>query len=283
MKTKGLSKQGGLALVLIVIPLCATALSARELPPNPHQLMQQVVDHELKAELSDHSSWRYLEQREGDKKSEIRAVVGTPNGYIFRTLVINGEVPNSDAEYRRIASLLSDPAALEHAWKAQHSDAEKLRSLMRMLPDGLLYRYDKEESTGDRVRMSFQPNPDFQATTTYAEILRHLEGYVVVDVQAMRLAEINARLVSNAKFGGGILGHLESGGTMAFRQEDVGDGHWQPVFVDVNMRGRVLFVSLSLHQTINYTEHEQLADHLAPQQIMSLVMSDSNTETAVLR
>lgn len=283
MTTNKVPVISGLALVWVVVPLCATTLSARELPPDPHQLMQQVVDDELKAELADHSSWRYLEQREGDKKSEVRSVVGTPVGYIYRTLAINGEVPNPKAECRRITSLLSDPAALEHAWKAQQSDAEKLRNLMRMLPDGFLYRYDQQESAGDRVRMTFEPNPDFHPTTTYAEILRHLEGYVIVDLQAMRLAEVNARLVSSARFGGGILGHLESGGTMAFRQEDVGDGHWQPVLVDVNMQGRVLFVSLSLHEKIHYTEHEQLADNLAPKQILSLMMGDSNTEAAALR
>src|SRR5579863_172922 len=62
MKTNEVLSKGGLAIVLAVVPLCATALSARELPRNPHELMQQVVDNELKAELADHTSWRYLEQ-----------------------------------------------------------------------------------------------------------------------------------------------------------------------------------------------------------------------------
>jgi hypothetical protein len=270
-------------LVLVVAPLCTTALWARELRPNPGQLIQEVIENELKAETADHSSWRYLEQREEEKKSEVRQVVGTPDGYVYRILAVNGEVPNSQAECRRVTKLLSDPAELEHAWQAQQHDAEKLRSLMRMLPDAFLYRYDQEQLPGGRVRMSFEPNPDFHPTTTSAEILRHLEGFVVVDTQAKRLTEINARLISSAKFGGGILGHLESGGTVVLRQDDVGDGHWQPVFVDVNMHGRVLFLSLSLHQQISHTEYERLPDTLVPKQIISLITKDSNAENAELR
>jgi len=283
MKTSNICSSAGCLLVLVVAPLCTTPVHARELPSNPSDLMRAVVENELKAEVADRSSWRYVEQREDDKKSEVRAVVGTPDGYIYRTLAINGEVPDSDAECRRITNLLSDPAALQHAWKGQQSDAEKLRTLMRMLPDAFVYHYDQEGSTGGRIRMSFTPNPDFRPTTMSAEIFRHLEGYVVVDADAKRLAEMNARLVSSAKFGGGVLGHLESGGTVEFRQEDVGDGHWQTVLVDVNMHGRILFVSLGLHQRIHHSEFEQLPENIAPKQIISMMVSDSIAEDAALR
>ena len=208
------------ALLLALAPLCATGLWAHELPPNPSQLMRDVIENELTAEAADHSSWRYVERRDDEKKNEVRDIVLTPDGFVYRTLAINGEVPNADAECRRIRKVLSDPAELQHTWQAQQHDAEKLRDLMRMLPDAFLYRYDREQLSAGRVRMSFAANPDFHPTTSAAEVFRHLEGYVVVDAQAKRLVEINARLISSAKFGGGILGHLDSGGTVVFRQED---------------------------------------------------------------
>ena len=106
---------------------------------------------------------------------------------------------------------------------------------------------------------------------------------LVLVVAPLCATAVNARLISSAKFGGGILGHLESGGTVVLRQDDVGDGHWQPVFVDVNMHGRVLFLSLSLHQQISHTEYERLPDALVPTQIISLIIKDSNAENAELR
>jgi hypothetical protein len=283
MKRNSIGNYVGRVLFLVVVAPCVTALWARELPAYPSQLMQEVVNNELNAEMADRSSWRYLEQRDEEMKSELRDVVGTPDGYVYRTLEVNGEGSNSKAEWLRLEKLLSNPAELEHAWKAQQRDAEKLRTLMRMLPDAFVYRYDQEPFPTGRVRMSFEPNPNFHPRTTSAEIFRHLEGYVVVDSQALRLAEINAHLVSSAKFGGGILGHLESGGTVVFRQEDVGDGHWQPVFVNVNMRGRLLFLSFSLHQQIDHSDYEQLPDHLALKQIISLITQDSNADNAALR
>ncbi len=271
------------SMVLVVAPFFAAALWASEARPNPAEFMRKVIENEVNAGVADHTSWHYLEQRDDGKKNEVRDVVETPNGVVYRVRAVNGDVPSSEAECRRVTKLLSDPAELQHNWQSQQNDLEKLRALMRLMPEAFLYHYDEAQSEPGRVRMSFTQNPDFHPTTETAEIFRHLEGYVVVDTQAMRLAEINARMVSSAKFGGGLLGHLDSGGTFTIRQEDVGNGHWEATFVDVNMHGRLLFVSFGLHQRINHSEYEQLPDNIAPKQIIALMVNDSNAENAALR
>lgn len=63
---------------------------------------------------------------------------------------------------------------------------------------------------------------------------------MLVDPRQNRLAEIDGRLVTEVKFWGGLLGHLDKGGTFTVKQEDVGGGHWQMVELNVQMSGRAL-------------------------------------------
>jgi hypothetical protein len=268
--------------MLAAAPLLATALWASEIPKDPTQLMREVMENELNAGVTDHTSWRYVEQRDYHQKLEVRDVVSTPDLWVYLVLSDNGEAPDAEAECRRFTKLLSDPGELKRDWKAQENDVEKVRALMRMMPDAFIYRYDPSESEADRVRTSFKPNPDFHPPTLTADVLRDLEGEIVVDTQAMRLVKISARLTSEVKFGGGLLGHLDSGGNFVIRQENVGGGHWEPVFLDLNMRGRVLLVGFSLHQRINHSEYRRLPDNLTPKQIISLMVSSSNAENAEL-
>jgi hypothetical protein len=269
--------------MLVAAPFFATALWASEIPKDPAQLMREVVENELNAGATDHTSWRYVEQRDYDQKVEMRDVVSTPDLWAYVVLTVNGEATSADEECRRFTKLLSDPAELKHNWRAQQNDVDKIRALMRTMPDALLFRYDPGESTVDRVGMSFTPNPDFHPTTLTADIFRHLEGEVIVDTRAKRLVEINASLTSSVRFGGGLLGHLDRGGSFVIKQEDVGSGHWEPVFVDLDMRGRVLLVSFSLHQRIRHSDYRQLPDNLTPKQIISLMVGNSTSENAELR
>ena len=49
------------------------------------------------------------------------------------------------------------------------------------------------------------------------------------------------------------------------------------------MHGRLLLVSLNLHQRVDNSEYQQLPENIAPKQILSLMNNDSNAENAELR
>jgi hypothetical protein len=72
-------------------------------------------------------------------------------------------------------------------------------------------------------------------TMSTAEDFRH------VDANQKRLAEISGKLMSEVKSGGGVLGHLDRGGTFLVKQQDLGSGHWEITMLDVQMIGKALF------------------------------------------
>jgi hypothetical protein len=67
--------------------------------------------------------------------------------------------------------------------------------------------------------------------------------------------EIDGQLTSEVKFGGGILGHLDKGGTFIVNQKDVGGGHWELTRLFINMNGKALFF-----KTIDVHHDEQDVD-----------------------
>src|SRR5579862_5140589 len=94
-----------------------------------------------------------------------------------------------------------------------------------MLPSAFEYRYAAQD--GDLVRLDYSPNPAFKTPNREAEVFHHMQGSVWIDPSKKRIGKIEGRLTSEVKFGGGILGHLDPGGTFRFEQRDVGNGHWE--------------------------------------------------------
>ena len=56
--------------------------------------------------------------------------------------------------------------------------------------------------------------------------LSGMQGVVVIDPEASRIARIDGTLFKEVSFGWGILGHLDKGGHFLVEQRDVGDGSW---------------------------------------------------------
>ncbi len=61
-----------------------------------------------------------------------------------------------------------------------------------------------------------------------------------IDQHEKRLEELDGRLTASVQFGGGMLGHLDQGGTFSVKQQDVGGGHWEMTYLDVQMNGKEL-------------------------------------------
>src|ERR1700683_4855399 len=91
------------------------------------------------------------------------------------------------------------------------------------------------------MRLRFKPNPNFHPKSREGEVFHHMEGVMWVEPRQKRMAELDGRLLDQVKFGGGLLGHLNAGGTFSVRQTDVGDGHWEMTLLDVKMDGKALF------------------------------------------
>jgi hypothetical protein len=261
---------------------------ARLLPPTPkephqesaHDLVRDVVWNEVQAQLHDETHWRFHETQGRDAARKLYDVIQTQYGELHRLLAIGGNALKGRAlqvENNRIQQLSENPAQMEAAQKRRDADAMQERTMLRMLPDAFLYH--EEGQQGDIMKLSFAPNPDFNPSSREAEVFHHMEGTVLVDVEVKRLVQIDGRLMTRVNFWGGILGHLDQGGTFQVEQRDVGDGHWDMVFLNVNMNGKALFFkTISVQQHETYSDYHRVPDDLSPAQAARELKQDVESQ-----
>jgi len=90
-----------------------------------------------------------------------------------------------------------------------------------------------------------------------------MQGYLLIDKNACRLAKIEATLFREVSFGWGILGHLDKGGTFLVEQADVGDGAWEVTHMRLDFTGRIMMVKrLAIKSEETFTEFRRVPDDL---------------------
>ena len=251
----------GMAAVMTVVSSPQSGPKEPALPDNAKQFVSEMVKHELQAEEKDHSHWMYRLHREDDKGAQDRQVIETKDGQLAKTLLINGQPLTADQrekDQERMQKLVSDPEERARRERRIKQDEEKAMQLLKAIPDAFIFKYEGTE--GELVRLSFAPNSNYSPPTRELMVYHAMKGKLWVDRAAMRLAKIEGQLIEDVKFGWGLLGHLDKGGTFTVVQKHVGDSHWETVSLDLNMQGRAL-----MFKTINVRQKQVLTDfHRVP-------------------
>ena len=175
--------------------------------------------------------------------------------------------------------LVEDPN--EQAKRARRSkqDEDKARELLRAIPDAFIFKYDGTES--NLTRLTFTPNPHYSAPTRELMVYHAMTGSLSVDRVALRLVMIEGRLVEDVKFGWGLLGHLDKGGTFKVIQQKVSDNHWDQVFLDVNMTGRaIIFKNLNIKTKQILSDFRRVADDMTLTRAYEILLEANGPVTA---
>jgi hypothetical protein len=239
--------------------------------PDANRFARNVFRNEIDAQIHDQSLWSYLELREEDGKKKLFAVCQTKEGEIDRLLAVNGQKLNPkqrQAEHQRIREMLNHPDQMRKKQKTQQEDAKRAENLLKMFPDAFRFRYDGTQS--GLIKLKFTPNPNFHPSGHPAQVFHHMEGSLLVDDRQKRLAEINGQLTSKVNFFGGLLGHLDTGGTFLVKQRDLGSGHWELTTMDVQMNGKALFFkTIDVREKETDTNFHQVPDDMTLQQALT--------------
>lgn len=245
------------ALIVLAARLSGASGNASDMPrKNPDQLIRDVVANELKTGTDSNDLWRYRETLRTGNATEEFEYVETPNGSLHRLLRRDGR-PLSPEEARkedeRIRKMVAAPGMFEKHARNEEQDSNEARELLTMLPEAFQYRYLTRQN--NLIELGFTPRPSFRPRRHEGAVFHDMEGVVWIDPGERRIAGMEGRLVNEVKFGGGILGHLEKGGTFVLHRRDVGNGHWETTLLDVNMDGKALFF-----KTISVRHHEEDSD-----------------------
>lgn len=239
--------------------------TADQSPIAANELVRRVVGSELKAEQQDHSHWSFrLRTQKPNGQKELDEVVETKDGDLKLPIRINGRqlTPKQKQESdKRIQQLVRNPDPLRKARAQEDEDTSRSQRLLKMLPDAFQFKYGQRQ--GDLVHLNFVPNPKFHPPTHEAEVFHAMKGILSVDSKQLRLAGIDGQLMREVKFGGGILGHLNQGGTFEVKQTETAPGYWELTLLKVQMKGKALFFkTIGVQQNYTRSDFKHLPDDL---------------------
>jgi hypothetical protein len=175
------------------------------------------------------------------------------------------------AETDKLAQLADSPSELRRKQEHGYQELEHTLRIVKALPDAFSYEYAGTENaepglgkSGDQlVRLHFKPNPSYSPPSTVEQVLQGMEGDVLVDPSAHRLARIDGTLVKEVAFGWGIFGRLDKGGSFRVQQADAGDGNWVVTEMNLRMTGKILLLkSLNLTSNEVFSNFRRLPDDL---------------------
>jgi len=240
----------GLALCLTI----SSALSSQESKPLQivaADLVRDVIAHEVSAANQSQSKHMFRSRRQTPKGSQTHLYVETNDSMAGMLIAVNDQ-PLSEqqlhAERDHLYWLSGNPEALRKKRAREKEDADRTMRILKAIPDAFRYEYGGKETgaaglgkAGDElVKLNFTPNPAYSPPSHVEQVLEGMQGYVLIDAGAHRLAKIDGNLFREVSFGWGIIGHLNKGGHFCVQQADVGDGTWDITSMSLRMTGKIL-------------------------------------------
>ncbi len=232
---------------------------------SPATLVKSVIYNELHPSGQQTPHWKYRLEKAVGGREETRTVIETQSGSLDRLLAVAGrpltEAQQAD-EARRIFKFSHSPDEQRKAEEARQKDADQCNTIFKMIPDAFIF--EQTGQSGDAVRLSFTPNPQFQPPSREGKVLQHMTGEMWVSASQKRLIAIDGRLTSEVKFGAGLLGHLEKGGQFMVKRTEVAPNDWEVTELTVNMQGKVLlFKNISVQQKEIHSNFERVPDDIS--------------------
>jgi hypothetical protein len=217
---------------------------------DPHALVQSAIENELKNSYGHRPPARYLLRKKTRNVDTTKEIVETSQGGVARLVAIGNKTLNAkqrQAELQRLRELASDRAAQEHRRHNEQRDAARVTSVMRLLPDAFINRFEgpAQMPNGTAIRMSFTPNPHFSPPTLESRVLTGIRGEIWIDPTDLRVIRIEGRLFRQVDYGWGILGTLYPGGTVSLDQIKTPECGWRLSHLRLDMTGKeLMFKSL---------------------------------------
>jgi hypothetical protein len=247
-------------LIRAFLLVCAPSLLAQQAPDA--SLVRRALAVELRSATDTQHPMRYRLRKSSSRLATTKEIVETRDGAVARLVAINDQPlspGDEQKEQSRLDSLVSDSSLQRHRKQSEENDTNRVRSVLRAMPDAFNYNYAGSASgpTGAIAKFTFQPNPGFTPTNLETDVLPAMSGEIWINPMDERVVRIEGHLQRDVNIGWGLFGRLYKGGSVLIEQSDVGNHQWRTVRLQLAMEGRVLFRDRSFD-----TVEEQ--SHFAP-------------------
>jgi hypothetical protein len=231
-------------------------LFAQQSQPAAVEVVRQAVASELKFAETDKSIWTYRDRDDSPERRALYQTVETRQGSLRRLLELNGQTLSPEAaraEDERLLHYVHDEEAQAKARKNGAHDDAQAAEMLKMLPEAFLWTIDREDS--ETVTLHYAPNPGFQPPDMQSRVMGTMGGEMIVVKDGHRIRTLKGHLTQDVKFGYGLFGRLNQGGTFDIERRMVGEGHWQITESHVHIGGKAL-----LFKTIGQQSDEVKTD-----------------------
>jgi hypothetical protein len=255
-------------MALTVLTSAAVAQESQTPEMPAAELVRVAVANEVAAANHPELHHMFRSRRETPKGSQTHLYVETNQALAGMRIADNDQPLTAEqqkAELDRLASLVNNPDQLRKKEAREKEDEDRTLRIVKALPDAFCYEYAGSEDSapglgksGDELeKLKFRPNPAYNPPTRVEQVLRGMEGELLIDAKTRRLARIDGTLFEEVTFGWGILGHLNKGGHFRVQQGDLGlgDGAWGITEMTLNITGKIL-----MFKGLNIASEEVLSD-----------------------
>src|SRR6266481_1834257 len=242
----------------------AAGMALSPAPALPSQMAKDLIGDACHNELQQRGNktlWSYVAERHSSNHVFREQVIETVDAPVRHLLAVDGYLPTSvqmKEENDRHQELLNNASRRHAIQKQQDNDDKKMEELLRIIPEAFVFEDQGKEGQSERI--AFHPNPGFKPKTYEQRILHALDGIVFIDLHDKRIARLSGSLGTRVKFGYGLIGHVEQGGTTDITRVHLSPGVWKTSAEKIDIDGRfVILKTINKHQDESRTGFEQVA------------------------
>ncbi len=267
--------------LLLAFGLCAWhTAAAQQQNIDPVAVVRKATQNEIAATGQTKPPYfMYKDNTQYRDHSITTEAIETPDGGLNRTIAKNGKPLSADEQAdadQKLKSFAYDKEARSKKLKSNREDDQRSITLMRSLPDAFNYNVtgvSKGANGHEMVHLAFKAKPGWTAPTRETRVLEGMDGNMLIDQTAGRIAEINGELFKDVDFGWGILGRLFKGGKFIIHQADVG-GKWQETQERLQFNGKVLMVkNLTIDSNETMTDFRPVPTNITTAQALQLLQN----------
>jgi hypothetical protein len=275
------------ALCAIALIGAALPIAAQDAPRlSPAALVRGTVKNEIAAAQDTTAKHIFRSHKQTPRGTQTHLYVETNDAMAGMLIASNGQPLTEQQEQGEVGHLtwlMDNPDQLRKKQAREKEDADRSLRIVRALPDAFLYQYDGTEHSGpglgkegdELARLKFTPNPAYSPPSRVEAALEGMEGYLLIDEGAKRIAKIDGTLFRDITFGWGLVGRLDKGGHFVVRQADVGDGSWEITEMKLDIKGKILLIkSISMVSDEVLSDFRREPDNLSFAQAVQILKSE---------
>jgi hypothetical protein len=273
------------------LAVLTAGVSAQE-PKTPEmsadQLLRETVENEVAIANHPQPLHMFRSRKQTPRGSQTKLYVETDDAIAAMLIAVNDrplDPPQQQAENGHLDWLINNADALRKKHAREKEDVDRTLRIVKALPEAFHYEYDGTSTgaaglgrAGDPlVKLTFSPNPAYTPPSRLEQVLAGMQGYVLIDTGARRIAKIDGTLFRDVSFGWGLIGRLNKGGHVTVQQSDLGlgDGEWGITEMTLNVSGRILlFKGLNMVSDEVLSDFRRVPDHLTFSQGVKLLEAE---------